>query len=644
MDAPSSSSPQPRRIAVPRAGLYGVLLALLGVLIVTGVYQLSYRNAWDELRQGAHRRLEFLSSDLASALDKYDTLPIVLASHSEMVDLLRHTGDTHRRDAVNRRLERLAKDARVAAIYLMDPQGMTIAASNWNLPGSFVGQSYAFRPYFRDALVKGAGRFYAIGATTGEPGYFLAQPVRNDSATQGDSIPPLGVVAVKISLADIEANWERSGEYLMLADGQGVIFLSSRPEWKFRTLEALSPQARERIQIAQQYGDHRLEPLPIKWSSDADGRGAELSVSRPAEPGDHWRAVDGQRRAIGRMDWTLLSFSEIGEITQLARGHAAAAGFAYAFVLVGALYARLRRRRDEERRVARRELERVSTDLDQRISERTAVLVEANRKLADKNAELDLTQATLRATQDDLIQAGKLTVLGQMAASITHEINQPLAALRAMNDNAVILLDRGDPAAARANLGVIDGLTQRIASIVGQLKGFARKDELKQVPVAVGPVVDAAVALLAADARRDGVPIDVGPIAADIAVHGQEVRIEQVLVNLLRNALDAVRGRAGASVRVQVQRHDAWVRIAVIDNAAGIAPSALPHLFEPFFTTKPAGQGLGLGLAISASIANALGGTLEAANPPEGGAVFTLKLHAAVCTPDIALSAPRTIG
>jgi C4-dicarboxylate-specific signal transduction histidine kinase len=627
-----------------RAALYTLLLALVGALIVVGTYELSYRNAADGLRQTAERRLEFLSSDLASALDKYDTLPIVLSSHPELVELLSHADDVRRRAAVNSRLERLAQEVHVAAIYLMDRHGTTIAASNWNTPRSFVGQNYAFRPYFREAIVGGIGRFYAIGATTGEPGYFLAHPVRSE-ATASSTAQPLGVVAVKISLDDIESNWARSGELLLLADVHGVVFLSSRPEWKFRTLEPLLPAIREQIRAAQQYGDAVLEPLPTRPPNHLAKSGVtRIAVGDAADARARWLSVALQSRQIGRMAWTLLSVSQIDEITRLARWHATAAAFACAFAFVGALYTRLRRRRDEERRIARRELERVNAELEHRIGERTAVLVKANRDLATKIGELDRTQATLRATQDELIQAGKLTVLGQMAASITHEINQPLTALRALNDNAVILLDRGDAGAVRGNLGLIDGLTQRIAGIVAQLKGFARKDEMRPVPVALGPVIDAALSLMATDARRDGVRIDVEPIAADLAVEGQTVRIEQVLVNLLRNALDAVRDSPDKVVQLRVQRKGEWVRVSLLDGGPGIAPEAFKHLFEPFFTTKPAGQGLGLGLAISASIANALGGALEAANRPEGGAIFTLRLRAAVLSTSTTPPQPLTIG
>ena len=630
-------SAPPTRAA--RAIALAVLLLGLGVLVVVGTYRTAYRHGLDDLRQSTQRQLQFLSSDLASALDKYDTLPVVLAGHPDLVALLRNADDSSRRDAVNVRLERLALRTHVAAIFLMDAQGRTLAASNWATSRSFVGQNYAFRPYFRDAIAAGSGSFYAVGATTGEPGYFLANRVVDDTQP---SRRALGVVAVKISLDDIEANWQRSHALLMLADAEGVVFLSSRPEWKFRTLQPLSADTRSRINAAQQYGDSRLEPLQLVDGA-RDGV-ARLAVRDAADGPTRWMRVAAERRAIGHMGWTLLSFAEVDDVANLASGYAAAAGFACAFALVAALYARLRRRRDEERRRAKRELERANEQLEQRIGERTAVLVRANDELASKIRELDRTQATLRATQDELIQAGKLTVLGQMAASITHEINQPLAALRALNDNALMLLDRGDDTAVHGNLQTIGELTQRIAAIVGQLKGFARKDDLRHAPVAVAPAVAAAIAMVSADAKRHRVEIHTGAFDRALAVQGQTVRVEQILVNLLRNGVDACAENGGARIDIDARRDGDWVSISVVDTGAGIADEAVGRLFEPFFTTKPAGVGLGLGLAISGSIANALGGTLQAANRAGGGAVFTLRLPAAQWSESGNAAVQQTIG
>jgi two-component system C4-dicarboxylate transport sensor histidine kinase DctB len=431
---------------------------------------------------------------------------------------------------------------------------------------------------------------------------------------------------------------------LLLADAHGVVFLASRPEWAFHTLQPLDDATRARLRATRQYGNAALQPLPLDRPQDAfDGRATRLATQAGADGPVHWLRVSAQRRTIGAMDWTLLSFAETDALVQAARAQAALAGLAYAVVVVVALYARLRHRRDEERRLARRDLERASAELERRIDERTAVLREANEELERKIDELARTQATLRAAQDELVQAGKLAVLGQMAASITHEINQPLAALRALNDNARMLLERGDLDAVKANLGTIEGLTLRVAAIVGRLKGFARKDDLRLVPVPLGPAIEAACALVAADAQRAGVAIELEPPAPALAVQGQAVRIEQVLVNLLRNALDANRDTGSRRILVQTRRDGDAVRISVADEGRGIAPEASKRLFEPFFTTKPAGQGLGLGLAISASIANALGGALDAANRPEGGAVFTLRLRA-IEQPHAPPVVPQLIG
>jgi C4-dicarboxylate-specific signal transduction histidine kinase len=631
---------------------YAVLLIVLGIIIVTETYRVAYQHGLADLRKNTQQYLQFVSTDLATALEKFNTLPVVMASHPELVDLLKNNRDGQRRDAVNHRLEQLALSTHVSAIYLIDISGQTLASSNWATPRSFVGENYAFRPYFQDAIKNGLGRYYAVGATTGEPGYFLAHRIQNTST---DGAQTLGVVAVKISLDEIEANWARSNSMLMLADANGVIFLSSKPEWKFHTLGQLDTESLARIRASQQYRNMNLAPLRVNNSRNAAlnvGDGSILNLGVRQDVGaDKWLNLIVESRAINSGDegWTVLSLADVDYVVSDARRYAVTAGFAYALVLIAALYVRLRRRRNEERKRSQQVLERMSAELEQRIGERTAVLVSANGELAIKIRELDRTQATLRATQDQLIQAGKLTVLGQMAASVTHEINQPLTALCTLNDNAIVLLNRGDEETVRENLLTMSSLTQRIASIVAQLKGFARKDDLHLESVAVAPAINAAISLVAADARRHGVHIAVDEIAPDFAVQGQTVRLEQILINLLRNGVDACRdamaGDGGGRVEIQTRVDAGWANITITDNGPGIPASVHPRLFEPFFTTKSEGDGLGLGLAISSSIAAALGGTLQARNHCEGGAVFTLRLRVAAyhrAAHDAA--APYTIG
>jgi two-component system C4-dicarboxylate transport sensor histidine kinase DctB len=230
----------------------------------------------------------------------------------------------------------------------------------------------------------------------------------------------------------------------------------------------------------------------------------------------------------------------------------------------------------------------------------------------------------LRSTQNELVQTGKLAMLGQMATGITHELNQPLAAIRAFADNARVFLARGQGEQVEGNLGHISEASARMGAIIGQLKGFARKDETV-APVDLAPSVRASAFLLESEFRRHGVTLDID--AADgLKVSGDSVRIEQVLINLLRNALDAVEAGERREVAIRLERDGDCALVSISDSGAGIPEQVAAHLFEPFYTTKPSGKGLGLGLAISSSIVQAMNGQLAAHNQPGGGARFELRL------------------
>ena len=581
------------------------LLALGGVALAYAVWRVSLDLALAQTRDDAQRHLRFVAHELTGALDKYEALPQVLARHPALAALLAQPASRSRAAEVNALFEGVARDAAAAAIFLIDARGLTLASSNWRDEQTFLGQSYAYRPYFLDAMSRGNGHFYARGATTGTPGYFIAHRLNG---------PAPGVVVLKVSMDEMEANWARSAGELMLADARGVVFLATRPEWKYRALRPLTAAMRADLLATQQYGDLPLAPLHRQVSSLPTA----LRVERVATGAASLRALVIEQPVDSR-EWTLLSFTEIRGAEQIAAGRAWATGLAWVSLLLTLAYWQLRRRRARERLAAQGELRAAHDSLETRIAERT-------RELLARVDELHRTERTLRATQDELVQAGKLAVLGQMAASITHEINQPLAALRALNDNARVFLERGMQADAEANLEAIANLTQRIAAIVAQLKGFARRDELRVQPVPVAPAFHAALALVSAEARRQGVRLDCPPVPDGLAVMGQQVRIEQVLVNLLRNGIDANAEKGGGTVTLSAGVEDDQALLRVTDDGPGLSDDVQARLFEPFFTTKRRGDGLGLGLSISASIANALGGSLQGGNREQGGAQFTLRL------------------
>ena len=292
-----------------------------------------------------------------------------------------------------------------------------------------------------------------------------------------------------------------------------------------------------------------------------------------------------------------------------------AAALAAAFGLGVAAHLRHRRRRREE-------LRRIHGELEQRIAERTA-------DLTGKVAELQRTEAILHETRDAAVQAGKLAVLGQLSAGISHELNQPLAALRTFADNASALLARGRYDEVGENLQMIGELVGRTGRIVRQLKTFARKEAATAQAVTVASAIEHALLLVEPRRRDSAATIAVSQDDPALCVVAEAGRFEQVLVNLMLNGLDAMHGQPAPRLEIDVARRGANVRLAVRDHGPGIADDVRNHLFEPFYTTKPAGEGLGLGLAISLAIVESYGGTLRTENAADGGAVFVLTLPAA---------------
>jgi two-component system C4-dicarboxylate transport sensor histidine kinase DctB len=306
-----------------------------------------------------------------------------------------------------------------------------------------------------------------------------------------------------------------------------------------------------------------------------------------------------------------------------------AASFATAFLLSVLTYFRLNAKRYRERRQAEAALRLAHQELEQRISERTCDLVATNLSLEKKVETLKTTENILRETSDNAVQAGKLAVLGQMSAGISHEINQPLTALSTFADNAVNFLDRERLDNVRENLGLIRQMADRMGHIVNEIKNFSRKTPAERRKTCLADVLNQSLMLVETDRRRVDATIEVLPYPDDLMILAGPIRLGQVLVNLLRNALDAVAGLPGRRIIVTVHRNETEVAVTIQDSGPGIAPEVLPRLFEPFFTTKPAGQGLGLGLPISRVIITELGGRLDVRSPEGCGAEFTVALEEA---------------
>lgn len=587
-----------------RLGVLGMAIAWV-VGIVIAVYIVAERRAMDDVHASGDRQLQIIALDLESVLEKFETLPFALSVHPDLQESLVRPRDAVLLGRINHILQAIQRRSKVSAIYLMDRTGNTIASSNWDLPYSFVGKNFAFRPYFSDAINGAAGRFYGIGNATGEPGYFISQPVYPASAVRGSA--PIGVVAVKISLSEFEQTWSRSEEPIALVDASGVVFLSNRSAWRYHSMQALEDAAQEHLAATLQYAGQNVRPIAALPNAVQAGFGEHLA------------------RPVGRLGWQLMLFPSRERITRAAAYAALAAAMALAIAGISYWTFLQRRRHLEERVASRKALQQAAEELDKKIAQRTQELLQANRDLEVKYAKLKETEHLLRSTQNELVQAGKLAMLGQMAAGVTHELNQPLTAIRAFADNAVIFLKRGKTEQTSENLAHIAEASARMGAIIGQLKGFARKSHEAVSAVDLGRAIKASALLLENDFARCEAHLDLD-IGEPVNVIGDAVRVQQVLINLLRNALDAVENASVRKVSVTMMHTDGQAVVRIRDTGPGIPKEVVQHLFEPFFTTKPSGKGLGLGLAISSSIVQAMNGHLSAHNCADGGAEFVVQL------------------
>ncbi|KVM61304.1 ATPase [Burkholderia ubonensis] len=615
-----------------------VLVALAAVLAAACAltWTVTWQRGVGELQRNAAVRVDRTTNALKSTLDRYESLPYLLGSHPYVQELLAEPKRADYAARANRYLEDLNQHARATVTYLVGADGLCVAASNWRAPDSFIGIEYRFRPYFIDAMNGRVGRFFGIGTISRDPGYYISQPVWRDGGI-------VGVVVVKLNLEWFQG--ADASEPLVVADDHGVVFLSSVPAWKYHTLKPLAGPVAASIFETRQYAQQPVAPLPLRVEQVLD-RDAQIVRLGPGRRAPRYLAT---QRRIGEPDWLLVTLAPIAPVDADARNATIVTGFGFVSVALLAFYWRTRRARVREMIRGRALLQQAYAELNRRVEERTADLSEANAQLQKEVGERIRAEQDLRAAHDELIQASKLAALGQMAAGITHELNQPLAALRSFSDNTRVLLDRGEQAAARENLEAIAALTERMGKITNQLKLFVGRARPRNEQALVVRALRSVLALLgerlrgvelALTLRDDAVspvrdaPLDLANDHPELVARCEDLRLEQVLINLLGNALDAV--AAGGAPRTAAPRIDvtieasaATLAIQVRDNGPGIAPDLLPRLFEPFFTTKEMGRGLGLGLAISSSIASDAGGSLTARNAPGGGALFVLTLRRA---------------
>lgn len=574
---------QPPRPALLRYALIGGLA--LAVIAAAGwlAYVLALDAAFARMHREANERLALIASTFDATVARYRYLPAVLSLADPIRELYRDPHDASAIAAANRYLKSLNQGARSAELYVLDSTGLALAASNFDQDSSFVGHNYAFRAYFVDAMRAGEGHYYAVGATTGQPGYFLSHRIMEGDKT-------LGVAVVKIDLTALEADWARAGDLVAMEDENGVIFLASREDWKYRPLLPVPAARLAELNAVQQFGQ-AIDPAPV-FVPRGDRQRIQIGHARGrgnAELGEY--ALQVHPRDQG---WKLLLFSDVVD----ARRNAATVAIAGVFALIASLLILLVAY--QRRQAVRAKLEAHDV-LERRVAERTE---------------------ELRRTLENLVQSAKLASLGQALAGVAHEINQPLAALITYVASSRVLLRRNEVDRAAANLDLMSSIAERMMALIDHLRMFARKETGTRSAVELAPVVDNAVRLLRY--RIDNEHVEVVRAAPAEPLHGlaNPIRLEQVVVNLLSNAIDAMRDRERRVLTVRLGRRDDSAVIEVSDSGAGIASEHIKSLFDPFFTTKEIGEGLGLGLSISYGIVREFGGDILVDSAPGRGSTF----------------------
>ncbi|MBC3952899.1 MULTISPECIES: sensor histidine kinase [Pseudomonas] len=611
----------PPSLAVKPRLIRHLFLPPLIIVLMFGLgyvaYLISEHYGIKTLSESGERQLELHARTLESEINKYTYLPSVLELESSVSALL-NDPTPELRSEVNDYLEGLNRRSRSRAIYVLDTSGRVLATSNWRDADSYLGEDLSFRAYFQDAVRGLPGRFYGIGSTTGEPGYYLAHGLEEKGKI-------VGVAVIKVQLEALEQRWQRARLEAFVSDENGIIILSSDPARRLKSVRPLTPEIKERLARSLQYYWWPLNELvPLERELLSEGVEKLTFPANVSVDLEHKQvSYLAQTRQLSDTPWHLTLLTPLEDLRREAGSQGMLVAVACALVAFLLIAWNERRKVLSTRLAAREALQAANDELERKIAERTEHLRASNERLKGQIRERRQAEDTLRKAQDELVQAGKLAAIGQMSTSIAHELNQPLAALRTLSGNTVRFLERGALDTASTNLRTINDLVDRMGRITASLRAFARRGDDKG-QAKLSKAIDAALQLLAP--RLENFSLELHQLCADAELMIDQTRLEQILVNLIGNALDAMHAQPLPEIWLEGSVIEGRYCLRVRDNGHGIDDETRKHLFEPFFTTKPGEQGLGLGLTLSASLAAATGGSLSAEQPESGGTEFVLWL------------------
>ncbi|MDV6251903.1 ATP-binding protein [Vibrio sp. EA2] len=586
-----------------------LLLFAIGItgLALTHHYATEYQH--DQWQQKLKNQASLVSQEVDYELAKFEQIPNLLSHDPRLLKAVERGVAS---DELNVLLANWLKQSLADTIYVHDSTGLVIASSNYLQSDSFVGSSFSFRPYFQNARSGQKAQYVGLGVRSNKRGYFFSSPL-----WVGDKV--VGVITVKVNLEQLEKRLAQNGTDVLIADKHNVVFMSNLPEWRYKALFPLSPAAIDELSQTRQYGDTlpKYDGALTAQSNTSDFSDNQLLLS-----------TDYLAYTTQLLDKGFRVVALINQDTVLAAVIQADAVYLILYALIALIALAW-----FQMLVNKAHLANLNVSLEEKVVQRTVVLSEANQKLQQTIHQYEQSQQELKQTQQELTQAAKLALLGQLSASINHEINQPLAALRTYTENSQRLLALERYPMVTENLDKMLTLNDNIAEVIARLKVFTRKtgqNPHSEVSI-LHDAVHNATSILSSKLIKQGVTLKVPEIDNRLRLAIHSVELEQVLINIFHNAAQAMDGYCiDPQISIAVQCHDSICDILVSDNGPGMSDEALAKVFDPFFTTKP--EGLGLGLTISKRILESYHGSLSAFNhgsvtsEQRGGMTFVVSI------------------
>ena len=567
---------------------YAIIYVCAALVICGTVFGLSYQSNLNQLSQTGAVRIEQARDRLLGQLASFRRLPNYLAKHPMIKTAINGTAPL---DQTNEFLLNTVLISGANNIFVLNNTGAAIAASNYNDIHSYIGNNYATQPHVRAARNGRLGFYHALGPSDDIRDFYFARAVSLKDA------PDAGVVVVQVNVAALEFEWRVDEEVLAFFDNDNVVFVTNRQSLSL--LHDMDDHAPD--QDMRRYAQHDLSPF-FKHTKTLLFGHEVWNFENISELPSHALIVS---KFIPQIEMTARVFLDAQNAIAPARLQALLVASVLALIGLG-MWALLQRR--------------------QRLADLLAIEEKANAKL---EARVEKRTNQLHAAQHQLIQAGKLTAMGQMSAGISHELNQPMAAIQNFAESGGKLLDLGRDNDARENFNLITQQIDRMSRIIRSLRAFARKEKETVEPVDLQSVIEESINLASVRCERENVIINWDNETSPVFVMGGQVRLQQVVINLITNAIDAMSGQNEKNIDIDLIQTADDMRLVIRDNGPGFKDAT--RVFEPFYSTKDIGasKGLGLGLSISYGIIGSFGGNIECQNHPKGGAEFTVILKPA---------------